>query len=157
MIDFFCRSYDRPPSKIELDIDDTDDMVHGGQQLAMFNTHAGGHCFTPIKIFEAKSGKPVLALLRPGKRPSGEEAARVLRTVIRRIRKHWPNVAILVRGDGHYCAPETLDLARKMDCRYISALPRNAVLDRIAEPWRERCWMRRKTDQARCRRFPTFP
>ena len=156
MIDFFCRSYDRPPAKIELDIDDTDDMVHGGQQLAMFNTHAGGHCFKPIKIFEAKSGKPIVALLRPGKRPSGKEAARVLRTVIRRIRKHWPNVAILVRGDGHYCAPETLDLTREMDCRYIFALPRNAVLDRMVEPWRERCRMRRRPDQARCRRFHTF-
>ena len=79
-----------------------------------------------------------------------------MRTVIRRIRKLWPNVAILVRGDGHYCAPETLDLARKMDCRYSFALPRNAVLDRMAEPWRERCWMRWKPDQARCRRFHTF-
>ena len=101
LIDLSCRSYARPPTAIVLDIDDTDDPVHGQQELALFNTHAGGHCFQPIHIFEATSGKPILSLLRPGKRPSGEEAARVLRHVVRRIRKHWPNVRILVRGDSH--------------------------------------------------------
>jgi Transposase DDE domain group 1 len=103
-IDFFCRSYDKPPTSIVLDIDDIDDLVHGGQQLALFNTHVGGHCFQPIHIFEGNSGKPILSLLRPGKRPSGEEIARVLRHVIRRIRRHWPSVRILVRADSHYCA-----------------------------------------------------
>jgi hypothetical protein len=42
-IDLFCRGYATPPHAIVLDIDDTDDLVHGGQQLALFNTHAGGH------------------------------------------------------------------------------------------------------------------
>ena len=93
-IDLFCASYSAPPHRIELDIDDTDDMVHGGQQLALFNTHAGGHCFKPIHIFEAASGKPVVSLLRPGKRPSGEEIAEVLEPVITRIRSHWPKVRI---------------------------------------------------------------
>jgi Transposase DDE domain group 1 len=63
------------PRRIVLDIDDTDDAVHGQQQLALFNTHAGGYCFQPIKIFEATTGRPVLSLLRPGKRPSGENVA----------------------------------------------------------------------------------
>jgi len=112
-IDLFCRSYARPPASIVLDIDDTDDMVHGQQELALFNTHAGGHGLKPIHIFEAGSGKPILSLLRPGKRPSGEEIARVLAHVIHRIRRQWPQVAILVRGDGHYCAPEVLDLLRE--------------------------------------------
>jgi hypothetical protein len=66
-IDFFCRSYATPPTSIALDIDDTDDLVHGGQQLALFNTHAGGHCFQPIHIFEGNSGKPILSLLRSGR------------------------------------------------------------------------------------------
>jgi len=66
------------PRCIVLDIDDTDDAVHGQQQLALFNTHAGGYCFQPIKIFEATTGRPVLSLLRPGKRPSGEEVEQIL-------------------------------------------------------------------------------
>ena len=141
-IDLFCASYSAPPARIELDIDDTDDMVHGGQQLALFNTHAGGHCFKPIHIFEAASGKPVVSLLRPGKRPSGEEIGEVLEPVIARIRHHWPKVRILIRGDGHYCAPEVLDLLRRLDCDYILGLPGNATLAAMAKPWREQCEMR---------------
>jgi hypothetical protein len=152
-IDLFCRSYARPPASITLDIDDTDDMVHGQQELALFNTHAGGHCFQPIHIFEAGSGKPILSLLRPGKRPSGEEIARVLAHVIHCIRRRWPKVAILVRGDGHYCAPEVLDLLREKRCDYILGLSRNKTLDALAEPWREQCRWRWKPGIRRIRRF----
>jgi len=61
LIHLFCKTYAAPPASIVLDIDDTDDRVHGGQQLALFNTHAGGYCFQPIHIFEANSGKPILS------------------------------------------------------------------------------------------------
>src|SRR5262245_45340984 len=132
-VDFFCRSYETPPTSIVLDIDDSDDLVHGGQQLALFNTHAGGHCFQPIHIFEGHSGKPILSLLRPGKRPSGEEIARVLAHVIRRIRRHWPSVRILVRADSHYCAPEVLDLLRRLRCDYSRcSLARRSATARLS-------------------------
>lgn len=156
MIDLFCRSFARIPAHIVLDIDDTDDPVHGQQELALFNTHAGGYCFQPIHIFEAFSGKPVLSLLRPGKRPSGEEAARVLRHVIRRIRKHWPKVAILVRGDSHYCSPETLDVLEEMRCDYILGLAINTTLKEIAAPWLVQCDMRRDPRVRKVRRFHQF-
>ena len=152
-IDLFCNSYDAPPASIVLDIDDTDDLVHGGQQLALFNTHAGGHCFQPIHIFEGNSGKPILSLIRPGKRPSGAEIARVLRHVIHRIRRHWRHVQILVRGDGHYCAPEVLDLLRKKRCDYILGLPTNRTLEAHAAPWHTQCRWRWKPGLARVRRF----
>ena len=155
-IDLFCRSYARRPASITLDIDDTNDMVHGQQELALFNTHAGGHCFQPIHIFEASSGKPILSLIRPGKRPSGEEIARVLAHVVLSIRRHWPNVRILIRGDGHYCAPEVLDLLRKMRCDYILGLSRNTTLDALAAPWREQCQWRWKSSLGRARRFHQF-
>ena len=155
-IDLFCRSYSRAPASITLDIDDTDDMVHGQQELALFNTHAGGHCFKPIHIFEANSGKPILSLLRPGKRPSGEEIARVLAHVIHRIRRQWPKVSILVRGDGHYCAPEVLDLLRKLRCDYILGLSRNKTLDGLATPWREQCQWRWKPSLGKVRRCHQF-
>jgi DDE family transposase len=155
-IDFFCRSYATRPASIVLDIDDTDDLVHGGQQLALFNTHAGGHCFQPIHIFEATSGRPILSLLRPGKRPSGEEIARVLWHVIHRIRRHWPSVSILIRGDGHYCAPEVLNLLRRLRCDYIFGLSINVKLDAIAKPWREQCERRRKPGRPKVRRFHQF-
>jgi hypothetical protein len=155
-IDLFCRSYAAAPSSIVLDIDDTDDLVHGGQQLSMFNTHAGGHCFQPIHIFEGNSGKPILSLIRPGKRPSGAEIARVLLHVVHRIRRHWPKVSILVRGDGHYCAPEVLDLLRKKRCDYILGLPTNPKLEALAALWRAQCRWRWKPDLTRVRRFHQF-
>ena len=155
-IDLFCARYQTAPEAITLDIDDTDDMVHGDQQLSMFNTHAGGYCFKPIKIFEANSGLPVLAMIRPGKRPTGEEAAKVLAFCIRRIRRNWPKVRILVRGDSHYCAPEVLDLMRQLDCDYILGLAINQTLDAKAAPWREQVGKRWWPSLGKVRRFHTF-
>jgi Transposase DDE domain group 1 len=156
MIDLFCRGYSLAPHSIVLDIDDTDDMVHGGQQLSLFNKHAGGHCFKPMVIFEATSGKPLLALLRPVKRPSGEEIARVLRHVISAMCKHWPDVGIMIRGDGHYCAPEVLNLLRKMDCTYMLGLSTNTVLEAMSAPWRQQCANRTKPSRPKVRRFHQF-
>ncbi len=156
LIDLFCRTYTVAPAAIVLDIDDTSDRVHGDQQLALFNSHAGGYCFQPIHIFEGNSGKPIASLIRPGKRPSGKEIARVLRTVICRIRKHWPKVAILVRGDGHYCAPQVLDLMHQTHCDYILGLPTNSKLGAQSAPWAEQCRWRWKPGLARVRRFHQF-
>ena len=143
MIDLFCESFERVPQRIVLDIDDTDDAVHGGQQLALFNAHYDDYCFQPLHIFEAATGKPVLSLLRPGKRPSGEEAARILKHVIRRIRYNWPRVEITVRGDGHYGTPQVMDLLEERGCGYIFGLPGNARLTKIGHPWCEDAAVRR--------------
>ena len=154
MIDLFCASFTSVPARIVLDIDDTGDAVHGGQQLALFNAHYDGYCFQPIHIFEAATGKPVLSLLRPGKRPSGEEAARVLKHVIRRIRHNWPRVRITVRGDGHYGTPEVMDLLKDQGCGYILGLPGNARLTRIGHPWCEDAAVRRaRSRNDKTRRF----
>ncbi len=154
MIDLFCESFERVPQRITLDIDDTADTVHGGQQLALFNAHYDAYCFQPIHIFEAATGKPVLSLLRPGKRPSGEEAARILDHVIRRIRRHWPRVEIAVRGDGHYATPEVMDLLEDQGCGYIFGLAGNARLSKIGQPWCEDAAVRRvRSHKDKVRRF----
>jgi hypothetical protein len=153
-IDLYCRSFVRPPQRITLDIDDP---VHGQQELALFNAHYDCTCFQPIHIFDALSGKPVLSLLRPGKRPSGEEVARVLRHVIRRIRMHWPNVAILVRADSHYCSEPALARLEAMRCDYILGFAINSKLLLLAAPWREQCAMRRCWMKPTVRRFHQLP
>ena len=89
------------PRRIVLDIDDTEDRVHGGQQLALFNAHYDSRCFQPIHIYEAATGKPVAIILRPGRTRDGAEVALVLRHVIGHIRARWPAVDIVVRGDSH--------------------------------------------------------
>src|SRR4051812_28504526 len=60
-------SYARPPREVTLDIDDTVDVVHGAQQLSLFNTHHGERCFLPIHVYETATARPVAVLLRPGK------------------------------------------------------------------------------------------
>lgn len=154
LIDLFCARFERVPRCIVLDIDDTDDAVHGQQQLALFNTHAGGYCFQPIKIFEATTGRPVLSLLRPGKRPSGEEVEQILRHVIGRIHRNWPAVEIMVRGDSHFATPEVMDLLEQKRCGYIFGLSTNMRLTEIGRPWSEDVATRRALSKSeKMRRF----
>ena len=154
MIDLSCASFRAVPERVVLDIDDTDDAVHGGPQLSLFNAHYDEYIFQPIHIFEATTGKPVLPLLRPGKRPSGEEAARILKHVIRRIRRHWPRVEITVRGDGHYGTPDVMELLEDQGCNYIFGLPGNARLGKTGQPWCEDVAVRRvQRGKDKLRRF----
>ncbi len=154
LIDLFCDSFSAVPGHIVLDIDDTTDRTYGDQQLCLFNTHAQGYCFQPIHIYDAASGKPVCFLLRPGKRPSGEEAARILRHVIRRIRHNWPRTVITVRGDGHYGTPEVMDLLEQHGCFYIFGLPGNNRLKTLSHPWSEDVAVRRAlSGKDKVRRF----
>ena len=57
MVELFCDSFDQVPRRILLDIDDTEDRVHGGQQLALWNAHYDSRCFLPIHIYEATTSK----------------------------------------------------------------------------------------------------
>ncbi len=128
MIELFCDSFPEPPRRIVLDIDDTEDRVHGGQQLALFHAHYDSRCFLPIHIYEASTGKPVAMILRPGKTPDGVEVARVLRHVVRAIRARWPRVDILVRGDSHYGRHEAMSWCERNRVAYIFGLAGNKVL-----------------------------
>jgi hypothetical protein len=128
MVELFCDSFDDVPRRIVLDIDDTEDRVHGGQQLALFHAHYDSHCFLPIHIYEATTGKPVALILRPGKTPAGTEVAMVLRHVVKAIRRRWPRVDILVRGDSHYSRPEAMTWCEHNRVGYIFGLAGNPVL-----------------------------
>jgi hypothetical protein len=119
MVELFCDSFAEMPRRIVLDIDDTEDRVHGNQELALFHAHHGGRCFLPVHVYEASTGKPVAVILRPGKTPDGTEVALVLRHVIRRIRARWPRVDILVRGDSHYGRPEAMSWCERNRVGYV--------------------------------------
>ena len=71
MVAVYCCSYGKPPAAVTLDIDDTLDVVHGHQQLSMFNAHYDERCFLPIHVYDTATSRPVAVLLRPGKTPSG--------------------------------------------------------------------------------------
>ena len=128
MIDFIaqvCDSFERVPDRIVLDIDDTEDRVHGDQELALFHAHYDGRCFLPIHVYEAITGKPVAVILRPGKTPGGAEVMLVLRHVVAAIRRRWPKVDILARGDSHYARPEAMSWCERNRVGYILGLAGN--------------------------------
>ena len=79
-----------PPPRVTLDIDDTCDVVHGHQQLSLFNAHYDERCFLPIHVYDTEKSRPVAVILRPGKTPSGVEVRAHLRRLVRRIRARWP-------------------------------------------------------------------
>jgi len=111
LVDQYCDSFRTVPKRIILDIDDTFDAVHGGQQLRLFNAHHDEYGFQPIVVFDGE-GRFITAVLRPAKRPGGKEIRTFLRRLLRAIRSHWPRTQILLRGDSHYCCPEVIDWCR---------------------------------------------
>ena len=122
MVDHYCTSYATPPEAVILDIDDTLDVVHGHQQLSLFNAHYDERCFLPIHVYDTATGRPVAMILRPGKTPSGVEVRGHLRRLVRRIRRHWPTTRITIRGDGHYCRPEVMDWCEANGIDYVFGL-----------------------------------
>jgi Transposase DDE domain group 1 len=105
MVELFCDSFEDVPTRIVLDIDDTCDPVHGAQELALFHAHYGEHCFLPIHVYEAITGKPVAVILRPGKTPDGAEVALVLRHVVPVPPRPLAEGRHPVDSDGHGACP----------------------------------------------------
>lgn len=132
MVELYCDSFRTVPRCITLDIDDTFDVVHGGQQLRLFNAYHDDYGFQPIVVFDA-AGRPVAAMLRPAKRPTGVELRCFLRRLVKEIRRHWPRVDILLRADSHYCAPEVLDFCRAARVDFIFGVAPTKTLRRHVE------------------------
>jgi Transposase DDE domain group 1 len=132
MVGLYCGSFRQVPRRIVLGVDDTFDAVHGEQQLRLFNAHYDEYGFQPIVVFDGE-GRPVAAMLRPAKRPSGREASAFLRRLVREIRAHRPRVEILIRADSHNCAPEVLDLCRAEGLDFVLGVASTTTLRRHVE------------------------
>ncbi len=157
LVEQYCASFRQVPKRIVLDIDDTFDRVHGGQQLRLFNAHYEDYGFQPIVVFDGE-GRFVTALLRPGKRPSGVEIRAFLRRLVGALRANWPKVEILLRADSHYTAPEVLDWCRTNRVDWILGLAPNAALARYVAALEKSTAERFKAAPARgkVRRFTQF-
>jgi Transposase DDE domain group 1 len=157
MVALFCDSFQEVPRRIVLDIDDTEDRVHGGQQLSLFHAHYDSRCFLPIHVYEATTGKPVAVILRPGKTPDGAEVALVLRHVVKAIRARWPRVEILIRGDSHYARPEAMTWLERNRVGYVFGLAGNQVLlTRVAALAEDAALARALGEAEKVRRFSEF-
>lgn len=134
LVDLYCASYAVPPAAVVLDIDDTLDVVHGRQQLSLFNAHHDERCFLPIHVYDTATARPVAVILRPGKTPSGKEVRGHLRRLVRAIRRRWPATGITIRGDGHYGRPEVMDFCEANGVDYVFGLTgTKALADKLED------------------------
>jgi hypothetical protein len=154
MVALYCGSYDKPPKAVTLDVDDTLDVVHGHQQLSLFNAHYDERCFLPIHVYDTATSRPVAVLLRPGKTPSGREIRNHLRRLVREIRRYWPDTRITFRGDSHYGRPEVMDWCEENAIHFVFGLSGNDRLRGLVEPAADDVRVRRaETDAAVLRRY----
>ena len=122
LVDQWCASYRAEPDAVVLDIDDSCDVVHGQQQLSLFNAYYDERCFLPIHVYDTERSRPVAVILRPGKTPSGVEIRCHLRRLVKRIRRHWPSTQLTFRGDSHYACPEVMQWCEANGIAYVFGL-----------------------------------
>jgi hypothetical protein len=132
LIDQFVASFDTPPESLTLDVDATDDPVHGHQDNRFFHGYYDGYCFLPLYVF--CGSQLLVAYLRPANIGADHHAAAILKLLVTRLRHAWPHVRILVRGDSGFCRWKLMRWCDRHDVRYLFGLARNPVLERAAEP-----------------------
>ena len=152
-VDVFIQSYSTPPEGIIVDIDDTDDLTHGRQQLTLFNAYHGDYCYMPIHIYEGKSGKLITTVLRPGKRPTGKQIVSIVKRVVKKIRQAWPEVGIILRGDSYYACPAVFDFCEETDMKYVLGFKPLAPLVRQVKPLVEEVALRSEREKQSVKMF----
>jgi hypothetical protein len=99
-VTLFLDQHEHAPARIVLDVDATDDRIHGHQEGRAFHGYYGHNCYLPLYIF---CGDHLLsATLRTADRDPGKEARADIRRIVEQIRSRWPRARILVRGDSGF-------------------------------------------------------
>lgn len=129
LVDAFLIQHARPPKRIVLDIDATDDPIHGDQLGKFFHGYYKGYCFLPLYVF--CGDHPLLALLRPADIDAAAGSVKHLERIVQRIRQLWPKVQIVVRGDSGFCRESLLAWCEANDVDYVIGLAKNSRLTRI--------------------------
>ena len=129
-LDQFIQSYSEKPEEIVLDIDGWDALTHGHQQLSLFHGYYKHDIYLPVLINEARSGYPLILELRAGNSHPGKGVIGILRWLFWRLRKAWPKVRIILRGDAGFSLPEILNVCERSGVQYLFGFSSNAVLKR---------------------------
>ena len=153
-VDPFIASDSEAPEVIVIDLDHSEDPIHGQQEFSFYNHDYQSHCDLPLFLFEGLSGRFITAALRPGKRPTGAENAMILKRVLQRLRAAWPETHLVRRGDGHFSNPELMALALADEhTDFIFGLTGNRVLSPLAKPFLETNRRRHAVREANARRL----
>ncbi len=129
-IEKFIQSYEQAPEEIILDIDAWDAQTYGEQQLSLFHGYYGHKMYFPVLINEAQTGYPLILHLRAGNTHSGKGIAGILRWLLWRLKRAWPHVKIILRGDAGFSLPELIEVCERSEVGYAFGYSNNAVLKR---------------------------
>lgn len=128
-VEMFLALHPTPPKEIVLDVDATDDPIHGHQLGRFFHGYYDGYCYLPLYIF---CGEFLLcAKLRPSDIDGAAGSAKQLAKIVERIRRVWPKMRIIVRGDSGFCRESLMRWCEENRVDYVLGLARNARLQRI--------------------------
>jgi hypothetical protein len=153
-VETFIRAHRTPPEELILDFDPTDDPVHGNQDQRFFHGYYDEYCFLPLYVF--CGSQLLVAYLRPANIDGALHSRAILKLLVKRFRRQWPNVRILFRGDSGFCRWKLMRWCDRHDVGYIIGLARNAVLERLAKPWTERSAAQFAQTQEKQRLFGEF-
>lgn len=124
--DVFVQSYAVPPTRIVLDLDATDDPIHGHQSGRFFHGYYKNYCYLPLYIF---CGEHLLcARLRPSNIDASAGSVKELQRIVGQIRAAWPTVQIVIRGDSGFCREPIMAWCEAHDVDFVLGLAKNRRL-----------------------------
>jgi Transposase DDE domain group 1 len=125
-VEAFVSAHDQPPESIVLDLDATDDPIHGQQEGRFFHGYYGGYCYLPLYIF---CGTHLLcARLRPSNIDASAGSVEEVHRIVGQIREAWPEVEIVLRGDSGFAREELMRWCEDHRVEYVFGLARNPRL-----------------------------
>jgi hypothetical protein len=128
-VDAFIQAHREAPKEIVLDVDATDDPLHGKQEGRFFHGYYMNYCYLPLYIF---CGEFLLcARLRPSNIDASEGTVEELERIVSQIRSTWPEVRITVRGDSGFCRNEIMSWCEAQNIEYIFGFAKNERLKAI--------------------------
>ena len=131
-VDIFLDGHKRAPKEIVLDLDATDDTIHGEQEGRFFHGYYDSYCYLPLYIF---CGRFLLgAKLRPANIDGAAGAVDEVARIVARIRARWPKVRIVLRGDSGFCREELMAWCEAEGVAYLFGLAPNARLKAVLAP-----------------------
>ena len=132
LVELFLESYGVPPQEMVIDVDATDDPLHGHQEGRFFHGYYGHYCYLPLYFF--CGDKLLCARLREADEDPAAGCIEELARVVRQIRGVWPEVRIILRGDSGFCREEILHWCETERVDYVLGLAKNSRLrEAIAE------------------------
>jgi hypothetical protein len=132
LVEQFIKSFAQAPAELVLDLDSTDDRVHGKQAGRFFHGYYGDYCFLPLYVF---CGEQLLvSYLRPSNKDNARHAWAILKLLVRRLRQAWPSVQIVVRADSGFCRWRMLRWCEEQGVGYVIGLAKNERVLALAQP-----------------------